>query len=187
MTLNSDTVALVNIADKGVFHEIFLEHYTPLCLFAGKFTKDSDIAADIVQDAFVALWSKRENFSNLPQVRSFLYTCVRNKALNELKHIQVVQQHSEELARLADEAGFHEEVVRSEVFRIMRNEISRLPKQMGTIMDLSLNGLKNKEIAEKMNITLNTVRTLKKLAYKKLRKSLGHRIFVLLLILIKTF
>ena len=186
MGIESNILTIVNISDKSVFRDIFTEYYAPLCLFANKYLKDHDTAADIVQDTFAILWTKREDFSSIMQVKSFLYTCVRNKAMNELRHLKVIEGNSEALAELEKEKNFSDDVVQTEVLRLMRTEIGKLPKQMSTIMTLSLEGKKNKEIADILHITTNTVRTLKRLAYKKLRKNLSKRIFLFILILIKT-
>ena len=60
-----------------------------LCLFANQYTEDEEVSADIVQDSFAKLWQIRDDFFYLHQVKAFLYTAVRNKALNELEHSKV--------------------------------------------------------------------------------------------------
>ena len=52
-------------------------------------------SADIVQDSFAKLWQIREDFFYLHQVKAFLYTAVRNKALNELEHSKVVYEYAQ--------------------------------------------------------------------------------------------
>ena len=168
-----------------VFRDIFSEHYVALCIFAHKYTRDVESAADIVQDAFLSLWSRRKDFDNVLQVRSFLYTCVRNKALNELEHLKVVSSGIEKMKYLASDAVFHDNVVETETFRIMRSEIDRLPTQMRTVMLLSIEGHKNAEIAEDLNVSINTVRTRKRLAYKKIRQRLGGLRLLFLLFLLR--
>ena len=75
--------------DEQEFHNIFKEYYAALCSFAFQYMEDADMSADIVQDVFAKLWQIRDDFFYLHQVKAFLYTAVRNHALNELEHSKV--------------------------------------------------------------------------------------------------
>ena len=90
---NSHTVISIKLNEQG-FHDIFNKYYVTLCLFANQYTEDHDASADIVQDSFAKLWQIRKDFFYLHQVKAFLYTAVRNKALNELEHSKVVYELS---------------------------------------------------------------------------------------------
>ncbi|WP_346999414.1 sigma factor, partial [Bacteroides cellulosilyticus] len=79
--------------DEREFHNVFDKYYVALCLFANQYTENEEVSADIVQDSFAKLWQIREDFFYLHQVKSFLYTAVRNKALNELEHSKVVFEY----------------------------------------------------------------------------------------------
>ena len=68
--------------DEQEFHNIFKEYYAALCSFAFQYMEDADMSADIVQDVFAKLWQIRDDFFYLHQVKAFLYTAVRNHALN---------------------------------------------------------------------------------------------------------
>lgn len=54
-------------------------------MFANEYVCDDLLAADIVQDCFVKLWQSRDGFTYIHQIKSFLYTSVRNRSLNELE------------------------------------------------------------------------------------------------------
>ena len=60
----------------------FKQYYRPLCLYALHFVEDADLAEDIVQDAFVALW---EGHREVRDIRSYLYASVRNGCLTCLR------------------------------------------------------------------------------------------------------
>ena len=64
----------------------FDKYYVALCLFANQYTENEEVSADIVRDSFAKLWQIREDFFLFASGQSFLYTAVRNKALNELEH-----------------------------------------------------------------------------------------------------
>lgn len=117
-------------------------------MFANQYVENDALAADIVQECFVKLWQLRDDFMYVHQIKSFLYTSVRNKSLNELEHTKVIAEES---------------------YRILVDAIEKLPPQMKSIMQLALEGKSNPEIAETLNISGETVHSQKKIAYRKLR------------------
>ena len=90
----SHTTISIKLNEQG-FHDIFNKYYVTLCLFANQYTENQETSADIVQDSFAKLWQIREDFFYLHQVKAFLYTVVRNKALNELEHSKVVYEYAQ--------------------------------------------------------------------------------------------
>lgn len=86
--------------------------------------------------------------------------------------------HGEE----ADDPVFLKEVTRQETFRILHTAIDKLPAQSKQIIMLSMEGLSNAEVGEKLGISVNTVKTLKKNAYAVLRQVLSkeYRFYYLL-------
>lgn len=167
--------------DGQEFHGIFNKYYATLCSFAFKYMEDKDLSADIVQDVFAKLWQLRDDFFYLHQVKAFLYTAVRNRALNELEHSKVVYEYEQKIIAQQADNFFHDAVVEEETFRILSDAIDKLPEQMKAIMRLALEGKKNAEIAEHLSVSTETVHTLKKIAYKKLRKYLTDYYYCLLL------
>jgi RNA polymerase sigma-70 factor (ECF subfamily) len=128
----------------------------------------------MVQDVFISFWEKRQDFDHINAVKAFLYTSVRNKCLNQLKHQLVIQKNEKELIReLESEQFFASHIIEEEVFNRLTAEIRNLPKSSQEIMLLALNGLTNPEIADELNISVNTVKTQKKIAYSKLKHKLG--------------
>ena len=100
--------------DEREFHNVFDKYYVALCLFANQYTENEEVSADIVQDSFAKLWQIREDFFYLHQVKSFLYTAVRNKALNELEHSKVVFEYAQKVIEKRKDSFFHDAVVEEE-------------------------------------------------------------------------
>ena len=143
--------------DEQEFHNIFKEYYAALCSFAFQYMEDADMSADIVQDVFAKLWQIRDD---LHQVKAFLYTAVRNHALNELEHSKVAHEYEQKIIAKKADAFFRDAIVEEETFRILSEAIEKLPTQMRAIMQLALEGKKNAEIAERLNVSPETVHTL---------------------------
>lgn len=175
----------INRGKKGAFRDLFDHYFNPLAAFGYKFVPDKDIVEDMVQESFIACWEKREDFDHINALKSFLYTSVRNKCLNHLKHQAVQKKHENSLVyELESDHKFANHVIEEETFNLLHAEIRALPRSAQEIMMLALNGLKNQEIAEELNISLNTVKTQKKIAYSKLKDRMGHRFNAVLLSLL---
>ena len=86
-------IAKLHFGEESIFKKIFKQFYLPIRSFASRFVKDNDIAEDIVQDVFLQMWEKRLMFATLSEIKSYLYTCVRNACLDHLKHERIKQKH----------------------------------------------------------------------------------------------
>lgn len=176
---NTSTTFVCIKLDEQEFHNVFDKYYVALCLFANQYMADDEASADIVQDSFAKLWQIRDDFFYLHQVKSFLYTAVRNKALNELEHSKVVSEYAQKVADKKKDSFYHDAVIEEETYRIVTSAIDKLPDQMKAIIRLAMDGKKNNEIAAQLNVSHETVHTLKKIAYKKLRAHLKDYYYLL--------
>jgi len=168
--------------DKKSFKSIFSNHYNALCAFGNRYISDTFAVEDMIQEVFVSFWEKRQNFEHENAVKSFLYTSVRNKCLNHLKHLAVLKKHEKQLIyELESKQFFSRHLIEEETFNQLYIEISHLPESAQKIMLLALKGLKNKEIATTLGISENTVKTQKKIAYSKLKKKLSPTLKAILL------
>lgn len=174
----------ITLSKETEFRQIFDDYYVSLCIFANQYVEDEASAADIVQDCFIKLWQLRTDFFYLHQVKSFLYTAVRNKALNELEHSKIVTEHARQIVTKSTDSFFQDHIVEEEVYRVLTEAIDQLPDQMRAIMKLALEGMSNKEIAEALAISTETVHSLKKIAYRKLRTILNDYYYLILFLLI---
>ena len=111
----------------------------------------------------------RDDFMYVHQIKSFLYTSVRNKSLNELEHTKVMNEYAQKVQEMSKDSFFQDKVIAEESYRILVDAIEKLPPQMKSIMQLALEGKSNPEIAETLNISGETVHSQKKIAYRKLR------------------
>lgn len=169
----------ITLSNDVEFRKLFDGFYIPLCVFADKYIEDVELSADIVQECFIKLWQIRSEFFYLHQVKSFLYTSVRNRCLNEIEHSKIVSEYARKVIEKNKESFFHDHVIEEETYRILVGGINKLPKQMKAIMMLALEGTPNGEIAEELNVSIDTVKSLKKIAYKKLREILKEYYYLL--------
>ena len=167
--------------NKEAFKAFFDDYYPILCVFAEKYLKTPDKSKDAAQDAFVKFWNKRDEFDNINGVKSFLYVVTKNNCINILKKSNK-NEDLDHIKELESESFLKENIINKETFAIVRNAVNTLPERQRKIVELSMQGFKNPEIAEELNITFNTVHTAKKNAYRKLREMLKDKYYLLLFI-----
>ena len=171
--MDKELIQGINSGDKKAFNKVFDEYFNALCAFSYKYIADQSATEDIVQDVFIAFWEHNNEYDHINAAKAFLYTSVRNKCLNYLKHQLVLQKHHQALIyELESEQFFTQHVIEEDAFNRLYTEIRQLPIASQNIMLLALKGLKNREIATELNISENTVKTQKKIAYAKLKAKL---------------
>ncbi len=179
-----DLIERLKTGDRNSFNLLFHQYFHRLCAFCHQYIHDVAVSEDLVQDTFISLWDKRADFDHPQALKSFLYTTVRNKCLNHIKHQLVVQKYETSVIHeLGDDEDFNRRVIEEEVFGQLYEEIKSLPEGAQKIMGLVLNGLKNREIAEVLGVSENTVKTQKKIAYARLKAKLDPVLYGFLLTL----
>jgi RNA polymerase sigma-70 factor (family 1) len=180
MDLDNSHIGLLNRDDKKAFKQFFEGFFPSVCIYAGKYLKDNDLAEDFAQEAFIEFWKSRGTFADIKAIKGFIYTVTRNKCLNYLK-ITGIRENIIKNDLLSDDY-FYELILEEETYSIVYNAVNKLPPQSRKIIWLSLEGNKNQDIAERLAISVNTVKTLKKNAYKELRSQLKDHIYILFLL-----
>ena len=164
---------------------VFTDSYLYKYRFVRKYTEEDAIARDITQDTFIRLYERRRDFDVPEKAKSFIYITARNLCLDHLKHQKIKQQYQQtQSVSEAKDPDFLHEITYQETLRILHQAIDTLPPQTRKIILLGLNGKNNNEIAEALNISVNTVKSLKKSAYTSLRGQLKDPMLFLLFLLI---
>ncbi|MFH6770067.1 RNA polymerase sigma-70 factor [Gaetbulibacter aquiaggeris] len=173
-----------NKSSKSNLKQIFDAYYEALVQYANRFLHTKAECEDLVQDVFVSLWEKENIFPDEVSLKVYLYKTVRNKCYNVIKHNKVKNKYAEiTIQSIEDDNLFLKQILEEEIVRQLYHAIEVLPERKKQIIKLSLKGLKNSEIADELNIKLQTVKTLKSQSYKILReqfKDLSTIIFFLL-------
>ncbi len=164
--------------EAGGFKRFFEEQYPSLCIFANNYLQDKAVSADIVQEAFVYIWGKREYIRDTPAAKSYLYKYIKNHCLNFLRDSKRRQEILKE--QLESEDFYRDNLVEQETYEIIYHAIKDLSHRNQQVVELLLDGLSNKEIAGRLEITISTVKTIKQRAFKALRKVLKPELFSLL-------
>ena len=158
--------ARVRQGDEGAFKSLVLELGTPLHSYARRFMPSRDAAEDVVQDVLAHMWEQRTRIEVRGTVRGYLYTAVRNRALNERKRamaedarLAVVEADAarEDIGR-ASVAAPDAQLYRDEVAGRVMAALDALPPRTREVALLRWrDGLGRGEIAAVMGTTVPTV------------------------------
>jgi len=173
----------INAIAKGdieAFKHFFDAFYPSLCKFCYGYLESYDGAADVAQESIIKFWNNRANHKGIKQAKVYIYTTARNNCLNVLRHEQVVKGY--ENSTKESDIFFTNAVVEEEVYELLYKAVDQLPDQTRNIIKLALEGLKNEHIAEQLGISINTVKSLKKNAYRSLRLALKDHIYALIVL-----
>lgn len=165
-TLNSNK----DILTESDLKSIFDLYYKSILMYANRFLPSKAECEDLIQDVFVHIWEKQMTFPDEISLKIYLYKSTRNKCYNAIKHKKVKDDYVDDaLQSLEDDNLFLKQILEEEIVRQLHQAIEILPERKREILKLSLKGIKNNEIAERLNIKLQTVKTLKSQSYKILR------------------
>jgi len=174
--------------DKAAFEELFRNYFTPLCSFAQKFVNDADEAKDIVHNVFINLWNKRGDIDLETSLKSYLFQGVQNRSLNYIRdHKKLVQFDTPQSeVALSQYLESRDHLESSEAESRINQALDGLPDKCKEIFLMNrFDGLKYREIAEKLDISIKTVETQMSRALKNLREKLSDMITVLIFLLIQ--
>jgi RNA polymerase sigma-70 factor, ECF subfamily len=149
----------ISKSDKAAFDQLFRSLYAPLVRYAFSYLKDKSSASDIVQDAFIRLWHKRESIDAEQSIKAYLYKMVRNLSLNHLRN-RSFEEVGLELVDLSvnDSADQPYEEGVNHHLELLKQWIMKLPERQREAFRLSrYEGLDHEEIAEVMNVSKWTV------------------------------
>jgi RNA polymerase sigma-70 factor (ECF subfamily) len=180
----NDILEKLKSKDEKAFELVFRMYYPDLCGFAIKYVQRQDLAEEMVQDVFYKLWEKLDSLVISSNLKSYLYTSVRNAAFNHFKHQEVVNAY--EAASVAFQRDTSTAVDVLEVKELQTqidSAINRLPERCREVFNLSrIEGKSYKEIAAQLEISVKTVENQMGKALKTLRVEFGTYLPLWLLI-----
>lgn len=179
--------------DEQALELLFSIYFPRLNDFARNVVKDDVISQDIVQEVFVKIWEKWSDIENI-NLEAFLFRLVRNRCIDYIKHMKVVNNRMheiqisskyEELYRIDFIGNEPYVLIEKELKTKIEETIQRLPERCREVFILSrLNGLKNREIAERLNINIKNVERHLSRAMQSFRENFKEELPVALIILV---
>lgn len=158
--------------DWAAFNLFFKEFTEQLYLYAVAFVKEKAVAEDIVQEVFIWLWTNRSKIHYTGSMYAYLLSSVRNACINYKSHLEVEEKYRQ--AMLYEEGTDTSEEEWEELRGRVLTAIESLPPKCREIFILgAVEGLKYQEIAAQLDVSVNTVKTQMKFAYRKVKAQTG--------------
>jgi RNA polymerase sigma-70 factor, ECF subfamily len=162
--------------NRSLFNQLFADYYVNLCRFAYTYVKDQDASEEIVQEMFISMWENKDKLNISTSIRAFLYTSIKNRALNYLRDEKTRKNHENEFA--LKQSGEMTRIIdfceREELQHLITDAINDLPQQCQIIFKMSRDqNLTYNEIAHQLNVSPKTIENQMSIALKKLRHKLS--------------
>jgi len=176
----SDNEILLQLRRNDVdgLKKLYDNHYENLYMLAVNYTRQREVAEEIIQDVFIQLWEKRQVLNIATSFKSYLSAAVKYQSINYLKSIYKKYRFTEFIPDLFTHysSGGESKIIGDELSDLIKTSIKNLPPRCRIIFSLSRNlGMTYNEIATHLNISKRTVQTQIGIALKRIRKDLKDK------------
>jgi len=175
-------IRLIRSGDHEAFGVLFNHFYAPLCSYALSILKYPETAQEVVQETFIRLWENRQQLSIETSIRAYLYRSVHNNCITYVRSLAVSSRRNK---ALTDEIKYHfelatnnlegealESIISGELETFLEEKVKELPDQCKRIFCFSrFDQLSYQDIANKLGISVNTVKTQLSRAFYKLHEA----------------
>lgn len=165
------------------FEQFYITWYSRAKYFAREYVTSESDAENIVQDVFLHLYERRDLMDAYTNLTAYLFTSIKNRCLDYLRKWVLEQETAQEMQDEFDmelrmkydsleifNTQFSDE---TDIGKLLNSALQKLPERCRDIFIMNkLEGKKQKEIAEELNLSINTVESQMGIAYKKLREEL---------------
>ena len=174
--MNSDEEKIwrsIQRKDEQAFDNFYTEHYKTFFLAAFNYLGDTGLAQEIVNDVFVKLWGSADTIEIESSLNAYIYRAVINRSLDVMDKNKRRQRRQREFNRLPEETFELREMEENELTISLYKAIDQLPEQCQKVFRMSrFEELKQQEIAERLAISIKTVKNHITHALKQLNKVL---------------
>lgn len=169
-TTDERLIEAIRRNDYVSYNKLFERYYGRLCQYVYSLLMDKSDTEDIVQELFLNIWKNRERIEIKENVGGYLYKMAKHLALNHLRS----KVYFNNLSETQDQLSYEDDWVESEEFRIaLYSCIDHLPGRCKEVLLLHrIKGLKQKEISEKLDVSIKTIKNQIWISLQKLRRCL---------------
>lgn len=168
--------------DRNAYSELFDGYFDKLFTFALNMVFREDVANDIVQEVFIAIYEKSVFTNYKGSLKAYLYTSVRNRCYNYLRDAKVEDRHMALYAEAAVYSDSVDVIDEEEILEKIRQVMDELPDKCREVCLLRfVQGCKYSDIAERLSMNENTVKAQLHRGTEKIKESFSKTDFTLIL------
>jgi RNA polymerase sigma-70 factor (family 1) len=166
--------------DQPAFRRLFDLYFSRLIHFARSIIRTNEGAIEVVDDVFIKLWRQKEQILSIKDLKAYLYTGVKNTALNYLS--KKAAQHPEDPfdhidIQLSKDQNPDQRLITAEIMQKIHAAVEGLPPRCKMIFKLVReDGLKYREVAEILNVTVDTVDAQMVIAVRRIREKVQKHV-----------
>ncbi len=173
--------------NKEAFQEIYWQYWDKLFMYAYNILKDKEACEDIIQEVFTDLWIRRKKtlITNLP---GYLFRAVKFQTIKYIRSSEVSEKYRNRLNQVNLTSQAEEAVHAKELEKIIEDSLRQLPERCREIFYLSrFEHQSNQEIAEKLGLSIQTVKNQISKALKHIKKEVKNSTTILFLVFFQHF
>jgi len=178
--------ALVKALKEGnqlAFSIVYKTYAAQTFSLAFKYLLNKELAEDAVQNLFLKLWLKKEEIDETKPINRYLFTMLKNDLLNTLrdskKNIYLLEDCLSMVLELEDNS--QNENLKQEQMNIIQQALEQLSPQRRKVFEMKVSGkYSNQEIADKLNLSINTIKFQYSQSLKQIRSTVGELSLLLL-------
>ena len=172
--------ALVKALKEGnqlAFSIVYKMYAAQTFSLAFKYLLNKELAEDAVQNLFLKLWLKKEEIDETKPINRYLFTMLKNDLLNTLrdskKNIYLLEDCLSMVLELEDDS--QNENLKQEQMNIIQQALEQLSPQRRKVFEMKVSGkYSNQEIADKLNLSINTIKFQYSQSLKQIRSTVGE-------------
>ncbi len=160
--LEKEKLQKLKEGDEECFKNVYDEFHRPLYGIAFKYLKSKDLAEDAVHDVFVKLWNHRKELDKTGSLKGFLFTSIKNHVLNMIRDRKrdVKKNQSYASLRKVKKNSTKAKITLKNYQQVFKKGLEKLPEGKRKIFSMKMNqDVSNKDIAQKLDISVNTVKS----------------------------
>lgn len=156
---NKSIITALKAGEESVFDSVYRHYFRRLCAFCSQYVNEQEEIEEIVQETMMWLWENRSILMAELTLKTLLFTIVKNKALNRLSHFEIRRKvHQEIVDKYESEFNNPDFYLGNELLYLYEEALKQLPKEFREAYEMNRNKqLTHKEIAERLNVSPQTV------------------------------
>lgn len=173
---DAEVMLRVKSGDDTAFNYLVEKFRRPMISFMYRMTHNSATAEDLAQEVFLKLWQQIDRLNGVENVKGYLFIMARNNCHNHYKKALRRKPLYKNYCRSFTEVCYHDEVVVKELNRITIKAVQELPAKQKKVFIYRDMGLGRKEIADILNVSVNTIDACINIAMKKVQQYVSREL-----------
>ena len=147
--------------DERRFQRFIEENASVFRVYAGRYVSDADVVDDMLQEAYIKFWTNRQRIGKVASPRNYFFSLLRHLISDRRDYYARGSEAYDEAAceELADEESAERHIMEVEASELIAKAVEKLAPQGRQVISMELEGKSFDEIAEALELSVNTVRT----------------------------